>query len=158
MISTSMILVKWALDMVAKVTYVLSSDGKSLVKTLLGDRSWDKEGNKMSGDSSPTLEDVMTIKRAIHPMWTFSDVNMCRWCKRQYWAFVGCHYPAGLQSLEEDAYKAALKSLEDGSYIRKQQEIYGSAKRIGWGNGENPSDAFRIALRMAGHLGPIKES
>ena len=97
------------------------------------------------------LEDIITLRQALFPLWAFADIHEARWCKKNYWSFIGTHYPAGIISGKEKEYKEALHKLESGEFITSQQKLFPSRK-MGWGNAETPSKAFRSALAMCGYI------
>jgi hypothetical protein len=102
--------------------------------------------------TSDKINDQLSVRHAIHPMWVFADVNKAKWTNHMYWCFVGCNYPDGIQTYQEAQYTAAHKFIVSGDFMKQQDGLFPNRKK-GWANAETPDEAFKQAIKMAGYLG-----
>lgn len=141
------------------VVKVYSIDSKTRAMKIMGDvksikqRILERQNAMISekGKLEPEKEDIFVIRKKLFPLWAFADINEGKYCTYPYWCFVGMHYPPGLVSEDETKYKVALELINNGNYTAEQKKIH-PERKMGWGNGKNPGEAFRLALRMAGYF------
>lgn len=107
--------------------------------------------------NSHEINDQLTVRKAIFPLWVFADVNQAKWCKYPYWCFVGCNYPDGIQLKDEDKYRKMLQYITSGDFIAACDKVDPKPKK-GWANAATPDEAFKDAIRMAGYFAVTKES
>lgn len=119
-------------------------------------RMLDRNNHKTTSISEE-VNDQLTVRKAIFPLWVFADMNQARWVKGAYWCFVGCNYPHGIQLTNEEMYKKALDYIVTGRHMADCKKVQPNVK-MGWGNAATPDEAFKDAIKMAGYFTMPKET
>ncbi len=97
------------------------------------------------------LEDAIAVRAKLKPMWIFRDAFEGKHLPsgHLFWCFIGCHYPDGIQSEDnENKYKTALgllkKELYQKAIVRKHP-----GRCVGVATGKTPGEAFKAALSLS---------
>lgn len=98
------------------------------------------------------LYDIAIEKKSIFPMWVFTDPHYGTQSGGKFMAFVGANWPVKIVSATLEAQAEALLYLTSGNWKARALEQDPEKKMVGYGFGNTPSEAFRNACFMSGHM------
>lgn len=105
------------------------------------------------------VNDQFIVKKQMRPFWIIADLygdHVNR--EGKYWCFIGGHYPEGLMSDKKDEYNSAVELIITGKWQKAwlaDEETVKSNRKVGYGFGDNPNQAFKRAIVCAGYLKDI---
>ena len=109
-------------------------------------------------ESSKTehINDQFIVRKAMKPLWIFSDVYGAHVNRDgKFWCFLGGNYPDGLMSDTRTEYDRAVNTLISGAWQRvwlQDEDVQKNNRKVGYGFGDNPNQAFKRAIVCAGYL------
>lgn len=107
-------------------------------------------------EPTPKMYDMYIASKNMHPFWIFSDFFHGKYTGGKYLCFIGANYEVGLVSQHEDAHERAVARLKNGLWKLEQKKYYADMqqpdKKIGWGAGDTPTDAFQAALQSSSYV------
>lgn len=94
------------------------------------------------------VQDEVTIRQALFPFWLFSNPRPDLG-EGAFFCFIGCNYPNGIQTKDEKEWRGALKYMQT-TFVSDQKRVANNEKkRIAWGSGDIPADAFKAAMKAS---------
>ena len=108
------------------------------------------------GENIDRLYDTAIERKEIFPLWLFTDLYRGRHTGYKFMCFIGANVPMKLFNTDERIHKEQVEELKTGVWkterLNKLKESGQEPKKIGWGFGNTPSQAFREACYMSGHI------
>ena len=104
--------------------------------------------------ATPRMFDIYIKSKSMYPFWVFADIHKGKYCGGAFMCFIGAHYEAGLVSENPEAHNRAVERLKSGSWKLSAKQEYNDTpdKKIGWGVGGTPTEAFQNALKSSAYM------